>query len=340
MTPSATKGKSLALQRAAAETVSVAAADLVCSDLPQRLPAELTPSAAAKLLWVTAVLEEGSTPLQHLLLSRLAECSQQQQQQQLTQDDLVLLYQVHRLMTDEWLTSSKTSQPKRQRQQDVEDTGNNNDAAEEMYHAGGERRPVNYVVIGGSDDNSNSSEAGTPAAGTSLPQQTAAAVGESSGWTLHDVSKGSAAGADWPPAVVEAACKAAVAHAIKSAKACRQLQQHIQDLFEEMGLEAPVQGFRVDGGALQPDLAFVAQGEGLDLKVALLCDHDGSYTRNVPFQLLGYDTVEGWLLEKAGWKVVRLTPHEWQLILGDERVHEGSALAFLYNILAAQGIPL
>lgn len=329
---------------------------LVYRDLDNRNVSEVTPSAAVKLLWVTAVLEEHNATLQSMLLSRLAAAAgnAQQQQQQLIDYELRLLYQAHRLSTSEWLKAGKQQQQQRQGRKDAlldrEDLDHHAAAADpdgchdhddhEYDDHEHHQQSITYVVIGEDDSNGSSSRTATAAETSQQQQHASTAPAAAAGWTIQDLSSTSAAAADWPVQLLAAARRAAASYASRSAKTSRAVQQHVQDLFEEMGLDAPVQGFKIDGGAMQPDLAFVAQNKDLDLKVALMCDHVGRYSRNVPFQLLGYETVEGWLLEQAGWKVIRLTPHEWELILEDDRVHTGSALAFLYNTLAAQGLPL
>jgi hypothetical protein len=154
-----------------------------------------------------------------------------------------------------------------------------------------------------------------------------------------------------PEQLLVAAAQAAAVRANKSASSSRQQQQHVQDLFEELGQAAPVSGLLLDGGALQPDLAFVAAvsagkpsrsygARGTDMKVAVMCDDASRCSRNPPWQLLGYWTAHAWLLEQAGWKVVRLPAYEWQLLVQDLDAEDGSDLAWLCNSLAAQGIHL
>jgi hypothetical protein len=153
--------------------------------------------------------------------------------------------------------------------------------------------------------------------------------------------------------LVSAGKKAAAAYAAASAARNKQQVQAVQRAFEELGFSAPVQGIRVDGGALQPDLAFIAgssdgssgsndgsSGSSSSVKVALMCDHAGRYSRNAPYELLGYWRVYGWLLEADGWRVVRFPAHEWRLLMQDRGAHGGSTMAYVYNTLLAQGIVL
>jgi hypothetical protein len=208
--------------------------------------------------------------------------------------------------------------------------------------------------------------------GDGQQQQQQQQVTVEGGFVLHDISSNSSGSGGssssssvpcWPPRLLTAAKAAAAHYATTSAARAKQQQLHVQDIFEDLGFEAPVKGFKLDGGALQPDLAFVARsskgqhsstrGErdsgaaedaaaaaAGDLKVAIMCDHAGRYSRNAPHQLLGYETVSGWLLEQAGWRVVRLPPHEWRLLLSDRGVQEGTAMSYVYNTLAAQGVAL
>jgi hypothetical protein len=154
--------------------------------------------------------------------------------------------------------------------------------------------------------------------------------------------------------------KAAATYAAASAARNKQQVQAVQRAFEELGFTAPVQGIRVDGGALQPDLAFIAGSSGSNngssgsssgssdgssgcsssVKVALMCDHAGRHSRNAPYELLGYWRVCGWLLETDGWRVVRFPAHEWRLLMQDRAAHGGSTMAYVYNALLAQGIVL
>jgi hypothetical protein len=71
-----------------------------------------------------------------------------------------------------------------------------------------------------------------------------------------------------------------------------------------------------------------------------MCDHAGRYSRNAPFELLGYWKVVGWLLEADGWRVVRFPAHEWKVLMQDRGVHEGSAVSFVYNTFISHGIVL
>jgi hypothetical protein len=184
----------------------------------------------------------------------------------------------------------------------------------------------------------------------------------------HRLSAQQQAGAEagdaeaWPPRLLAAAHAAARAHAQSSAARSRAQQAAVQGAFGDLGLAAPVQGLTLDGGALQPDLAFVAGGAGSGpgshqqqalplLKVALMCDHAARHTRNAPHELLGYWRVAGWLLEADGWRIVRLPGHEWALLVaGAQQRGKGggdaaaaataAACAHVFNTLAAAGIPL
>ncbi|WIA19490.1 hypothetical protein OEZ85_004101 [Tetradesmus obliquus] len=259
---------------------------------------QLSAATAIKLLWVAAVLGEADPQLQVLLLQRLEGLKPRE----LSQQQLRLLYQAHRLSTQDWLQGAPAGQQQQQGEEDAEDS----DAA------------------------------------------AAAAAG------------GFEADEDYEYA--DQYAEAAAAHfAAASAARSKKQQLHVQDIFEDLGFEAPVKGLRLDAGALQPDLALIASsskarrksgrkgrrsagGLGDDgaaadgVKVAIMCDHAGRYSRNAPHQLLGYETVTGWLLEQAGWKVVRLAPHEWRLLLNDRGVEEGTAMAYVYNTMAAQGV--
>ena len=149
--------------------------------------------------------------------------------------------------------------------------------------------------------------------------------------------------------LVLAGKKAATAYAAASAARNKQQVQAVQRAFEELGFTAPVQGIKVDGGALQPDLAFIAGSSdgssgssdgSSSMKVALMCDHAGRYSRNAQYELLGYWRVYGWLLEADGWRVVRFPAHEWRLLMQDRGAQGGSTMAYVYNTLLAQGIVL
>ncbi|KIY91526.1 hypothetical protein MNEG_16437 [Monoraphidium neglectum] len=91
----------------------------------------------------------------------------------------------------------------------------------------------------------------------------------------------------------------------------------------------------LDGGALVIDLAL----EAGPLKVAVLCDGPSRRTRSAPHGRLGYWVAAGWLLERAGWRVVQLPWFEWQL-LAEDSGDPLAALAHLHNSFAAQGVPL
>jgi hypothetical protein len=139
---------------------------------------------------------------------------------------------------------------------------------------------------------------------------------------------------------------AAAAHATASAARGKQHVQAVQEAFGDLGFDAPVTGFRVDGGASQPDLAFVTGGgtgsssSDAVAKFALMCDHAGRFSKNAPHELLGYWRVAGWLLEADGWRVVRLPAHEWQVLMQDRDAHSSSGLSYVYNALVAAGVKL
>jgi hypothetical protein len=171
------------------------------------------------------------------------------------------------------------------------------------------------------------------------------------GWPLQkgsSLSSAAAAAADhehWQQhqQLLAAAQEAVAAYAAVSAARSKQHVAAVVDAFEDLGFDPPVKGLKVDG--LQPDLAFVAsssssssKGEKGDVKVALMCDHAGRYSRNAPFELLGYWRVHEWLLEADGWRVVRFPVHEWKVLMQDTSVHEGPAVGYVYNTLITQGI--
>eukprot|EP00775_Hariotina_reticulata_P009355 gene9355-9518_t len=266
---------------------------------------DLTPEAAVKLLWSLAVLEECDLQLQALLVQRLAGATPQQ----LSQDLLCLLHQAHRLLNTDWLLQSEPARPP---------------------------------------------QGSAASAELAQPAQDLPATQSIPGHVLHEASNArlsSSLSHAWPEQLLVAAAQAATVRANRSAGLSRQQQQHVQDLFEELGQEAPVTGLQLDYGALQPDLAFVAPASsrgasgsaatrGSDMKIAVMCDHAGRCSRNPPWQLLGYWTAHAWLLEQAGWKVVRLPAYEWQLLVQDPDAEDGSDLAWLCNSLAVQGIQL
>lgn len=316
------------------------------------------------------MLGEGEHLLQQqLLLGRLAAVRPKQLSQQL----LRLLYQAHRLSTVDWLSGKAEQQQQQTEEQSVvlDNRGNAGEAAQEnkgvhacldtdWQNVGTGQPPGQFVVVIGGDSSSSSSR--DPCVGAAVipsesgskvrQQQQQQQVEVEGGFTLHDISRQDGGSSSmWSPQLLAAAQSAAALHASTSAARSKQQQLHVQDLFEALGFETPAKGLKLDGGALQPDLAFVAETRtgkvqaGQDvasagLKVAIMCDHAGRYSRNAPHELLGYETVSGWLLEQAGWKVVRLAPHEWSLLLSDRGVDDGSALAFLYNSLAGQGVAL
>jgi hypothetical protein len=366
---------------------------LLCSQLPHNA-SQLSAAAAIKLLWVAAVLGEADQQLQVLLLQQLEGLNPRQ----LSQQQLRMLYQAHRLTSQNWLQGNLKQQ---QQQQGEEDNGAapapamDLDLDDEAYEDTEEDKHVYswqqqqqasttpfVVVIGGSGsdstDTSTTAAVAAPAGGAADGQwqQRQQPEDVEGGFTLHDLSKPSSsssssssrsATSSWPPRLVAAAEAAAAHFAVTSATRSKQQQLHVQDIFDDLGFEAPLKGLRLDGGALQPDLALIAYsskarrsrsrssssstGDIKDdgaaaaaaaegLKVAIMCDHAGRYSRNAPHQLLGYEIVTGWLLEQAGWRVVRLAPHEWRLLLSDRGVEEGTAMAYLYNTLAAQGVVL
>lgn len=154
--------------------------------------------------------------------------------------------------------------------------------------------------------------------------------------------------------LLSAAREAAGLHAAASASRSKQQARAVQDAFEGLGYDAPVKGLKVDGGGLRPDLAFVVAGtdaasttssssigSGGVMKVALMCDHGGRFSRNAPHELLGYWRVAEWLLQLDGWRIVRFPAHEWRALLSDREAREGATqLSYVFNTMAAQGVPL
>jgi hypothetical protein len=329
------------------------------------------------------VLGEADERLQALLLQRLDALKPKE----LSQQQLRMLYQAHRLTTQEWLQGKPGQQQQQQGEEDAADElaagvfAADEDGSDDEYQY--EQQTDDWelqqqqqattpfvVVIGGSGGVYADRRAAASADEAGDGQQEQQQVAVEGGLVLHDISKcssSSSVGSSsssvpcWPPRLLTAAKAAAAHHATTSAARAKQQQLHVQDIFEDLGYEAPVKGFRLDGGALQPDLAFVASsskgkhsstrgkkdsGAAEDeaaaggLKVAIMCDHAGRYSRNAPHQLLGYETVSGWLLEQAGWRVVRMPPHEWRLLLSDRGVQDGTAMSYVYNTLAAQGVAL
>jgi hypothetical protein len=88
--------------------------------------------------------------------------------------------------------------------------------------------------------------------------------------------------------------------------------------------------------------------------VAILCDGPGRRARAPPHAPTGYWLAQGWLLERAGWRVARLPWYEWDALAcgGGNGSGKGGgggggavtdpldAVACVHQALAAQGIAL
>jgi len=318
-----------------------AAVEAVQQQLAQHVE-KLLPCDAARALWCFALLEGGDAPASSGtgtgsgsegdraagssgLVRRLFAQAAAGRAGDFGFDELCLLHQAQRLLSDEWL--SLPQQPDAAAAAAaaaVEEGGDDEEEQEDEQSYEAAAAAAAAAASTAADDSTLSSAPTTRRPGLSIIDTSHTPI------RTDPLSSNLAL----PPRLARAAAAAARHHAATHAARNRRQQQHVADLLEDMGL-APVRAMPLDGGALVVDVAAICG----DLKVAAMCDNQGRRTRSRPHERSGYWVAHGWLLERAGWRVVQLPWYEWELVAegGGDAL---AALAHLHNSFAAQGVPL